>query len=140
MQLLPVLGSATIVSEISDQVAVSEVTCPNKSLQPGQALRLSQAYQKWLGGSLPYLFISNNDVLIPDGSLSAMAKALTPEGEYVFLICAIAASVFACTAAPALTSVPSVRLNAIATGQSTLQCVVCYACYVSGLARYNPQK
>ncbi len=39
-----------------------------------------QANQQWKAGSADALFIINNDVLVPDGALSALAHALTPEG------------------------------------------------------------
>ena len=39
-----------------------------------------QAYQQWKAGGADALFIINNDVLVPDGALSALAHALTPEG------------------------------------------------------------
>ena len=39
-----------------------------------------QAYQQWKAGESDAMFIINNDVLVPDGALSALAHALTPEG------------------------------------------------------------
>lgn len=41
-----------------------------------------QAYREWQRNtSADDLFIINNDVLVPDGVIDAMAAALTPEGE-----------------------------------------------------------
>jgi hypothetical protein len=43
---------------------------------------LQQAYREWQRNtSVDALFIINNDVLVPDGVIDAMASALTPEGR-----------------------------------------------------------
>jgi hypothetical protein len=43
---------------------------------------LQQAYREWQRNtSADALFIINNDVLVPDGVVNAMAAALTPAGK-----------------------------------------------------------
>ena len=41
----------------------------------------SQAYRAWLDTDHEFLFYVNNDVLVPDGVVDALARAMTPEGE-----------------------------------------------------------
>lgn len=43
-------------------------------------LCIRQAFRKWRAGKSPYLFIVNNDVLVPDGCLTALTEAMSPEG------------------------------------------------------------
>ncbi len=39
-----------------------------------------QAYRAWLNSSHEWLFYVNNDVLIPDGVIDILTRAMTPEG------------------------------------------------------------
>ena len=39
-----------------------------------------QAYRTWLETEHEWLFYVNNDVLVPDGAIDAMAQAMTAEG------------------------------------------------------------
>ena len=48
----------------------------------------SQAYRAWLDTDHEFLFYVNNDVLVPDGVVDALARAMTPEGEH----CAVSSS------------------------------------------------
>lgn len=40
-----------------------------------------QAYRAWLETDHQFLFYVNNDVLVPDGVIDALARAMTKEGE-----------------------------------------------------------
>lgn len=43
----------------------------------------SQAYRTWLETEHEWLFYVNNDVLVPDGAIDALAQAMTKDGEQI---------------------------------------------------------
>lgn len=58
----------------------ANITVRQSPAANGVTYNWNLAYQAWLSTTLPYLFISNNDVLIPNGVLDALSHAFTPEG------------------------------------------------------------
>ena len=46
-----------------------------------------QAYRLWLQTEHEYLFFVNNDVLVPDGVIDALARAMTAEGSLGPFLC-----------------------------------------------------
>ena len=48
-----------------------------------------QAYRHWKKSSHEYLFISNNDVLVPNGALTSLMRVMREDGEACQLLCAV---------------------------------------------------
>jgi hypothetical protein len=57
--------------------------CNQPPLVPddGKCTSAAQAYRLWLQSDHEYLFYANNDVLVPDGAIDAMAQAMSSKGE-----------------------------------------------------------
>lgn len=53
---------------------------------------LTQAYRTWLETEHEWLFYVNNDVLVPDGAIDAMAQAMTAEGTAHVMLSALTAT------------------------------------------------
>lgn len=74
-----------VVDELSSDGTVEALKAANVTVLQtrnayGVTFNWNLAYTRWKAGNSPYLFISNNDVLIPNGALTALANAMTPEG------------------------------------------------------------
>jgi len=52
------------------------LSCSTLILQP-----TPQAYRHWKKSSHEYLFMSNNDVLVPNGALTSLMRVMREDGE-----------------------------------------------------------
>ena len=53
---------------------------------PSQLCATAQAYDHWLRGTHVYLFIVNNDVLVPSGVLTKLMHAMREDGEALAIV------------------------------------------------------
>jgi hypothetical protein len=65
----------------SAHCCTAHCTVPPVVPDDGKCTSATQAYRLWLQSDHEYLFYANNDVLVPDGAIDAMAQAMSSKGE-----------------------------------------------------------
>jgi GT2 family glycosyltransferase len=83
-----------VVDELStdgtpDRLSERQVHTVQPDQPHGVTHNWNMAWRSFLNSSHSSLFIINNDVLIPDGVLDKLARALDPHGAHAVLCCAV---------------------------------------------------